>query len=566
MLNIVKTLAALVSSSLASRQQRGNLRVLVNLLVLMVAIVAVYSVLFHVLMLREGQQHSWLTGLYWTVVAMSTLGFGDVTFQSDLGRMFSVVVVISGTMIMLILLPFTFIQFFYAPWLEARQTARAPRRLEPDTTGHVLLTDYGPVDAALIRRLERFRTPYAVIVPDIADALALYDRGISVMVGALDDPDTYRRAQAGHAALVVCTRSDTSNTNVAFTVREVAPTVPIVATAASEASVDILHLAGCQQVLQLGDLLGWFMARRVFAADRRTHSIGEVHAMHVAEADASGTDLVGQTLREARLRERFRLNVAGIWKRGAFHAGGPATRIAEGSVLLLAGSSEDLQAYDKAFGVEQPPSAFVLILGGGRVGRATAEGLSTKGIDYCIVEKLAGRVQPGVNTVVGDAADLAVLKAAGLDRATTVAVTTHDDDMNVYLTLYCRRLRPELQILSRTTSDRNVSTLYRAGADVVLSYASMGANAMVNMLRQREMLLLGEGLDVFKVPVPAELEGRTLFEANIPSATGCNVLAVISDGQPATIPDPHTVLPRGSELILIGNLEAESAFFKRFQL
>jgi Trk K+ transport system NAD-binding subunit len=288
--------------------------------------------------------------------------------------------------------------------------------------------------------------------------------------------------------------------------------------------------------------------------------------MLVAEADASDTVLVGQTLREARLRERFHLNVAGIWRRGAFHVSGPDTRIVEGSVLLLAGRSEDMQAYDQAFGVEQPPSAFVVILGGGRVGRATAEGLSTKGIDHCIVEKLAGRARPGTNTIVGDAADLAVLKAAGLDRATTVAVTTHDDDMNVYLTLYCRRLRPDLQILSRTTSDRNVSTLYRAGANVVLSYASMGANAMINMLRQREMVLLGEGLDVFKVPVPKELEGRTLIDADIPSATGCNLLAVINEGQPARIPDANTVLPRGAQLILIGNQEAESAFFKRYRL
>lgn len=564
--HIVKVLAALVSSSLASRKHRSNLRVLVNLLVVLAVIVAVYSVLFHILMLREGQQHSWLTGLYWTVVAMSTLGFGDVTFQSDLGRMFSVVVVISGTVIMLILLPFTFIQFFYAPWLEARETARAPDRLGPDTRGHVLLTDYGPVDAALIRRLERFRTPYAVIVPDIAEALSLFDRGISVMVGALDDPDTYRRARASHAALVVCTRGDTSNTNIAFTVREVAPHVPIVATAAAEASVDILQLAGAQQVLQLGDLLGWFIARRVFAADRRTHSIGELHGLHVAEADASGTDLVGQTLREARLRERFRLNVAGIWRRGAFDVGGPDTRIADGSVLLLAGGPDDLLAYDRAFGVAQPPSAFVLILGGGRVGRAVAEGLATKGIDYCIVEKLPGRVGSGEKAIVGDAADLAVLKAAGLDRATTVAVTTHDDDMNVYLTLYCRRLRPELQILSRTTSDRNVSTLYRAGANLVLSYASMGASAMINMLRHREMLLLGEGLDVFKAPVPTDLEGRTLGAANIPSTTGCNVLAVINGDQLPRIPDANTVLARGAQLILIGNLEAEGAFFKRFQL
>jgi Trk K+ transport system NAD-binding subunit len=167
--------------------------------------------------------------------------------------------------------------------------------------------------------------------------------------------------------------------------------------------------------------------------------------------------------------------------------------------------------------------------------------------------------------VVGDAADLEVLKEAGLERATTVAVTTHDDDMNVYLTLYCRRLRPSLQILSRATLDRNVSTLYRAGADVVVSYASMGANTVVNLLRHRELLLLGEGLDVFQVPVPGALVGQTLADAHIRSKSGCNVLAIVADGQTTLTPDGASVLAAGTSLILIGDYEAEDRFFRTFR-
>lgn len=52
---------------------------------------------------REGQTHSWVSGTYWTLVVMSTLGFGDITFPSDVGRAFSVVVLLSGTIFMLVL-------------------------------------------------------------------------------------------------------------------------------------------------------------------------------------------------------------------------------------------------------------------------------------------------------------------------------------------------------------------------------------------------------------------------------------------------------------------------------
>lgn len=62
----------------------------------LVALIVSYSIIFHFIMLYEGQQHSWLTGLYWTLTVMSTLGFGDITFTSDLGRAFSVIVLLSG--------------------------------------------------------------------------------------------------------------------------------------------------------------------------------------------------------------------------------------------------------------------------------------------------------------------------------------------------------------------------------------------------------------------------------------------------------------------------------------
>ena len=77
----------------------------------------------------EGQRHSWLTGVYWTLTVMTTLGFGDITFNGDLGRFFSMIVLVSGVVFMLVLLPFTFIEFFYAPWMRAQTAARAPREL-----------------------------------------------------------------------------------------------------------------------------------------------------------------------------------------------------------------------------------------------------------------------------------------------------------------------------------------------------------------------------------------------------------------------------------------------------
>jgi voltage-gated potassium channel len=123
-------------------------------------------------------------------------------------------------------------------------------------------------------------------------------------------------------------------------------------------------------------------------------------------------------------------------------------------------------------------------------------------------------------------------------------VTTNDDATNIYLTIYCRRLRPDMQIISRATLERNVSTLHRAGADFVMSYASMGANAIYNVLEQGDVVMLAEGIDVFRFPVPEKLAGVALVDAGIRETTGCSVVAIEREGRTVINPEPDMPLPR----------------------
>jgi Trk K+ transport system NAD-binding subunit len=166
--------------------------------------------------------------------------------------------------------------------------------------------------------------------------------------------------------------------------------------------------------------------------------------------------------------------------------------------------------------------------------------------------------------VVGDAADIEALQKAWIDNAPAALVTTHDDDTNIYLTKYIRSLRPDIQILSRATQDRNVSTLHRAGADFVMSLASVGSNAIFNYLSNQQTLLLVEGLNIFRTPVPAALVGQTLAASGIRVRTGCSIAAVDLDGTLAINPSPDLVLTADAELVVIGDHEGEKNFISTF--
>jgi voltage-gated potassium channel len=559
----VKSLLSILAAFQRSRTSRQNLVVLFRFLLLLLTMFTVYSVLFHVLMQREGQEHSWLTGFYWTLTVMSTLGFGDITFSSDLGRLFSMVVMISGVFFLLVLLPFTFIEFFYAPWVRAQAEARAPRELPASCRDHVIITGYGPITTALIPMLVKYGYSYAIVAPTIAEALTLHDKNLRAVVGELDDPETYGRLQVRQAAMVVTTLTDIANTNITFTVRELADRVPVVALAVSDAARDVLELAGATHVLRLELLLGRALARRVLGTDAVAHEVGTLEGLVVAEANAAGTPLVGKALRESGLRRQTGVSVIGVWHHGRFVEAAPEMKIEHNTAFILAGTREQMARYNELMWIYHRREAPVLIVGAGGVGRAAAQALAERELDYKILEKdVAFAHDPMVE--IGDASDVTFLQKAGIVDAASLIITSHDDDANVYLTILVRRLCPNLQILSRCTFERNVATLHRAGADLVLSYGSMGANSVLNLLRGRETLLMAEGLNVFKSPIAASIAGKTVADSGVRNISGCSIIAVESPAHREINPSGDYQLPKVGSLVLIGTREAEERFLREF--
>lgn len=560
-----------ISYFFQNRTAKRNVSLLLRFLGILILLVVAFSTVFHFIMayevkagLRE-EGESWITGFYWTLTVMSTLGFGDITFVSDLGRMFSITVLLSGIVFLLVLLPFTFIQFFYAPWVESQAAARAPRALPSHTRGHIILTSYGPVARALIRKLDRYGYPYVLLVPGLDEALELHDQGVNVVVGSRDNPASFRAIQTHQAALVAATCSDPVNTNIAMTLREVAPNTTILATAEDHASVDILELAGCNHVFELHKQLGQALARRALGPDSLVHKIGQFDGLVVAEAIIAGTTLSGTLLKTSGIRKKSGLNVVGLWEQGVFKQPGPDSELNAGTVLVLVGSEDQMKRFNQAYMPKGLDKSHVMIVGGGRVGKAADLALQKRGIPSVVVERNPEICKLLPRAFCGNAAELETLEGAGIDHTSSVMVTTSDDDTNIYLTLYFRRLRPDVQIISRATNERNVQTLHRAGANLVMSYASMGANAVFNLLQRSDILMVGEGLDIFRVKLPAQLAGTKLIDSGIRARTGCSVVAICQNGSTEINPSPNQPLKSDCELILLGEIEAEKKFMKLFQ-
>jgi len=528
-------------------------------------VVGFFSVAFHVIMAWEGQQHSWLTGVYWSLTVMSTLGFGDITFHSDLGRLFSILVLITGVVFLLVLLPFTLIEFFYAPWVESRAKRVIRKRVSSKVSGHVILMHYDAVSAALIEKLDRHGHDYALLTPEQDECIRLTDMGINAFWGDPRQAATYERLRLDQAGMVALTGDDFENSRLAFTVRSFRNDIPIIASAESKSSSDVIRLSGANKTFQLASLVGEALARRTHGGTSITHVVAHFDELLIAEALANCPDLEGKTIAEANLRANLGVNVIGLWERGEFILASPSSLINQNTVLLLAGSEEQLQAFDTLYRKSDDNQGHIIVIGAGRVGTAVCRTLDAEGANYCVIDRSARILKPFAGKAIqGDASSFEVLQKAGIIEARTVVITSHNDDLETYLTIFCRKLRPDIQIVCRATLPETIGELHRAGADIVLSYASMGANILSNYLKHSDVLMVAEGLNIFKVEAPPSLSGKTLLEENLVANTGCNVIALkTKDGLQAP-PNPNASIPQGAELILISDAESEKRFFERY--
>ncbi len=536
--------------------------------IFLTAVILLYSALFQLIMVQvEGQSHSWITAVYWTLVTMSTLGFGDVTFSSDIGRVFSLGVLISGVLLLLVVLPFTFIRFFYAPWLETQFKLRAPRKVPLNIRGHVIISRYDETAVGLIERLKLNNIPHYVINSDPVESGHLWSQGVSVVTGDIDNLRTYEALQVQHARLLLVNCEDTTNTNIALTVREISNDLPIVGIAEQEDSIDILELSGCTQVLPLKIRLGEYLANRVSAIGK-ADVIGNFRKLQIAELSVRGTPLSGLTVRDTQLRERTGLNIVGVWCRGRLLPAFPHTVLSSDSMVVVVGVSEQLAALNSLLDHRRYQGEPVIIVGAGKVGTEVTRALKRKGMCVNVVECNPGAEEnvSGLadRVVIGNANDRKVLEEAGLDDASAVLLSTHDDATNVYLSIYCRRLKPDIRIASRITHERNLEAIHRAGADFVLSCASLGVEAIMSLIEGHELVMLGEGVDLFEVQVPASLVNVTLAESGIGSRTGLSVVAVQQNDQLVTSLKGSMQLVAGAQLVMLGSVRQRRKFSEVF--
>ncbi len=556
----MKTIAAELAFFLRGRA-RQNLKVLLLYCVFLLVMILAYATLFrHLMLILEGREFSFVAGVYWTLTVMTTLGFGDITFHTDLGYAFAALVTISGVVFLLIILPFGVISLFVAPWIEQRLRYRPTISLPPETRGHVLIFGINPTTRSLIHKLNSRNIPFIVVTDDYHQSLRLEEEeNIRVACGSATDKKLLQGLKVESARYVLAILDDQQNTNLCLTVRSLCKT-PIAAVVEDAEHIELLRLAGADQAVPLQRIIGRTLGIRATTCGALAHVIGAFGPLKIAEIPVHGTPFAGKTLEAAKIRQQTGLTVVGVWRRGSFAVPSKETLLHPDSLAVLAGTREQLNRMEELTG-EQPADELVFILGHGRIGCSAAEFLDRKPVPFMLVDQEENPLCEQHVPIIGDATNRLLLQKAGIEQAKGVIITTNDDSTNVFLTLSSRHSNPHIRIVSRANAEESVEQLYAAGADFVVSNASVGASILINILEARESIFLTEGIGVFRRDLPQTLVGQTIAASQLRPKTGCSIVALEQEGQePVPAPPPETVLEAGVKLILIGSPEQEVRF------
>src|SRR5690606_11194159 len=104
------------------------------------------------------------------------------------------------------------------------------------------------------------------------------------------------------------TGNDFENARQAFTIRALRPDVPIISSADSKSSNDVIRLSGATKAFQLANLVGEALARRAHGGDSISHVVARFDELMIAEAIADSPELDGKTLAEVNLRDKAGVN------------------------------------------------------------------------------------------------------------------------------------------------------------------------------------------------------------------------------------------------------------------
>lgn len=293
--------------------------------------------------------------IYWTMITITTVGYGDITPVTPMGRAISIFGTMNGMWIMVLMTSIVVSSFSVkiASLKEFKMTNLIDRM-----ENHIIVCGLDTLGRAVCRSLEEEGRPFVGIDVDPEFVERAQNLGWVVLQGDATREETWRRLGLRRAHSVISTLiSESDNVYIILLVREQSPDCFIVSTGESRSSENRLMKVGANRVITPYLIGGSQLAHSAIRptalqfldlALKKGHIELELSEVTVP-ADSS---FDGVSLAESNIRKEYNVMVVGISRQTGHMFFNPAANetVQNGDVLICLGHVDDLKRMQKAIG------------------------------------------------------------------------------------------------------------------------------------------------------------------------------------------------------------------------
>ena len=215
---------------------------------------------------------------------------------------------------------------------------------------------------------------------------------------------------------------------------------------------------------------------------------------------------------------------------------------------------------------------YILIAGGGKVGRNLAHELLKMRHEVTVIEQRADRyrlLEEELEHVAqhGDATELLVLERCGIERAELVVAVTGDDEDNILISQVAREKYGVARVVARCNNPRNLQHFELLGVKPAVSATDLILRLIEHEVPRYGLLRLldlpQERLEIIEVEVAqgSPADGSAVRDLGIPE--GSLVISILRDGN-GFVPLADSEVKAGDEVLLVLDTGLEDKVTERF--
>jgi len=287
--------------------------------------------------------------IYFTVVTIGTVGYGDIAPKSEAERVFTIFFILGGM---------TIVYYSFSVMLSAvveghvrgaLNYRRMQKKIE-QLKHHIVLCGFGRVGAELANNFAAERVPFVILENDEAAGARAEAQGHLIVRGDATSDETLLLAGIDRARVIVpALASDADNLFIVISARQAKPDIQIVSRAFEEAAAAKMLKAGADRVIRPGHIGAQHFAQAILRptvldfvpVSARSSSVEfGIEEVRVA----LGAAISNKSLAESHLRKDIGVILIGVKRAGGDLVFNPSaeTSIYAGDTLVAIGDSAHL--------------------------------------------------------------------------------------------------------------------------------------------------------------------------------------------------------------------------------